>query len=209
MNGNKIVEAPNSKVVPATEFSTLVSAEDVLKAIKADAETYRLQVVKEAEEVKEVAFKEGYESGFKMWAEKLVELENEIDKVHAELQKLIIPVALKAAKKIVGKEIELNDEIIADIVIANLKAVSQHKKITIYVNKRELDALEKNKNRLKEVFENLESLSIRERGDVAAGGCIIETEVGIINAQMDHRWNILEKAFENLIKTNPSAIMGG
>ncbi len=208
MKGDQIVEAPNSKIIPAKEFSTLLSADEVLKNITQDADTYRLQVSKEAEEIKEIAYKEGYENGFSKWAEHIINLEIEINNVHQELQKLVIPVALKAAKKIVGKEIELNEEIITDIVLANLKAVSQHKKITVYVNKRELEALEKNKNRLKDIFENLESLSLRERADVAPGGCIIETEVGIINAQMDHRWTILEKAFERLLKTNPAAIMG-
>ncbi len=206
--GDQIHTAPETKVIPADSFSVLQDASQVLELIKQDAEKYRMQVVKESEQLKEHAEKEGYEEGFKKWAEHLVNLEKEIEKVHQELQQLVIPVALKAAKKIVGKEIELSEDVIVDIVASNLKAVAQHKKVTIFVNKKDLDVLDKNKPRLRDLFESLESLSIRPRDDVASGGCIIETEIGIINAQLEHRWRVLEKAFEGLVKATPEPEKG-
>lgn len=193
--------APETKVIKADDFANLIDAVQVLEHVKKDAEQYRLEVAKECEHIKERAFQEGYEAGMQRWAEHVIALEKEIEAVHKELQQLVIPVALKAAKKIVGREIEASQDTIVDIVAANLKAVASHKKITIYVNKKDFDALDQNKNRIKDLFENLESLSIRERADVQPGGCIIETEGGIINAQLDNRWRVLERAFEALAKS--------
>ena len=208
IHGDRIHHAPKGKIIPAHELATLQNAAEVLEQIKQDSAQYRQQVAKECEEIKENAFREGYEEGFKQWTERLVQFEQQLEALHKEMQQAIIPVALKAAKKMVGREIELSEDTIVDIVASNLKSVAQHKRITIYVNKKELDILEKNKPRLRELFENLESLSIRPRDDVAPGGCIIETEIGIINAQMEHRWRVLEKAFENLIKTSPENLKG-
>lgn len=202
IHGDQIHIAPKTKIVPAESFSKLVEASEVLDHIKKDAERYREEVVQECEKLKDEAERVGYEEGFKKWAEHVVRLEEEIERVHQEVQQLIIPVALKAAKKIVAKELEISETAIVDIVVANLKAVSQHKKITIYVNKDDLDILEKHRPRVKEIFENLESLSIRERADVLPGGCIIETEIGIINGQLEHRWKVLEKAFDALLKAS-------
>lgn len=196
--GDQIHIAPKKKVIRAKDVSTLQEATEVLERMKQDAEKYRLQVAKECEELKENAFKEGYEDGFQKWSEHLADFEKRLEEMRQEFQKMILPIALGAAKKIVGREIELSEETIVDIVSSNLKAVVTHKKITIYVNKKDLEILEKNKPRIRRLFEHLESLSIRPRDDVAPGGCIIETEVGIINAQLDHRWRILEKAFEKL-----------
>jgi type III secretion protein L len=198
ISGNEIHSTPKNKIIPADSYSKLMEAYEVLNSIKEEADKYRLQVSHESEQIKENAFKEGYEAGFQKWAEHLVKLEQEIEEVHQELQQLVIPVALKAAKKIVAREVELSPEVILDIVAGQLKSVATHKKITIYVNKENLDALEKNKPRIKDIFEALESLSIRARADIVPGGCVIETEIGIINAQLDHRWGVLEKAFENL-----------
>lgn len=198
--GDQIRKAPNSKIIPADTYSTLLSAEEVLNKIQTEADKYRNEVVKECESIKENAFKEGYEDGYKKWTEQLALLEKEINKVHGELVKLVIPISLKAAQKIVGREIELNPEAIVDIVTSILKTVATHRKVTIYVNKKELEVLEQHKQELKNIFEKLESFSLREREDIAPGGCVVETEVGIINAQMEQRWKILEKAFEKLDK---------
>lgn len=197
--GDTVHIAPEGKVIPSEEFSTLVSAEEALQRIKDDAEKYRAQVVAECEEIKERARQEGFEVGFKSWAEHIVKLEEEITSIRKELEKTIIPVALKAAKKIVGREMELSEASIVDIVANTLKAVSQHKKIVIYVNKKELEILDKHKQRLKDLFEHLESLSIRERSDIDLGGCVIETEGGIINARMENQWRVLEQAFDVLM----------
>lgn len=200
IKGESVHIAPDTKILPAEAFSTLASGIDVLEQVKKDADAYRLKVTAECEKVKEQAQREGFEEGYKKWAESVARLETEITNVRKEMEKVLVPVALKASKKIVGREIEQSETAIVDIVSNTLKAVSQHKKITIYVNKQDLAALEANRNKLKQLFESLEVLSIRERGDVAPGGCIIETEAGIINAQLENQWRILENAFERLLK---------
>lgn len=200
---NKIV--PNNKIIPADSISLLLDAQEVLKRVKEDAEKYKLEVAHECEKLKEHAQQEGFAEGYQKWAEHIAKIEEEIIKVRQDLEKMLIPVALKAAKKIVGREIELSEDTIVDIVSNTLKAVSQHKKITIYVNKKDLDPLERGRPRLKQIFESLEVLSLRERADVIRGGCIIETEAGIINAQLENQWSALERAFAVLMKPKDSS----
>lgn len=199
IRGDALHVAPQVKVLPAKEYSMLMDAAEVLQNVKDDAEEYKMKVVEEAEKLKIQAQKEGFEEGFKSWAEAVALLETEIEKVRADVEKMLASVALKAAKKIIGREIEVSEDAIVDIVSTSLKAVSQHKKITIYANKKDLAILESNRSRLKELFESLESLSLRERADIDTGGCVIETEGGIINAQLENKWRVLEKAFESLL----------
>lgn len=192
--------SPNTKIIKADAISKLLEAVEVLEKAKKDAEAHIEDANKETVAIKETARKEGYEAGLKEWAEKLVKLEEEIIKVRKDTEKVVIPVALKAAKKILGRELENVDTAIVDIVQTSLKAVAQHKKFTIYVNRKDLDILEANRPALKKVLENPEAFSIRERADIQPGGCIIETEGGIINAQLDNQWRILEQAFEGLLR---------
>lgn len=200
IHGDHVHIAPKTKVVPAEAFSETLTAEEMLSKVREDAAKYVQETTVESEKIKEQAQKEGYEEGFREWAERIAQLEEEIQKVRKDVEKMIVPIAMSAAKKIVGREIELSENAIVDIVSSNLKAVAQHKKIKIYVNKKDLQVLEKQKNQLRQVFETLESLSIIERNDVQPGGCIIETEGGIINAQLENQWRILERAFAQLTK---------
>lgn len=200
IHGDRVHLAPKTKVVAADAFSKMVTAQEMLQKVRQDAELYVKETSKECEKLKEFAQKTGFEEGFKQWAAQITKLEEEIAKVRKDLEKMIVPIALTAAKKIVGREISLSEHTVVDIVANNLKAVSQHRKIKIYVNRKDMAILEANKNRLRQMFEGLESLSIIERADVAPGGSIIETEAGIINAQLENQWNLLEKAFESFIK---------
>lgn len=200
IHGEAIHIAPKVKFIPAFEFSSLLDAKNILEKAKEDAEKYKTTVALECEKIKEEAERQGFNKGFEFWMEHVAKLEQEIITIRANSEKAIIPIALKAAKKIVGKEIELSSDTIVDIVLNYLKAVSTHKKITIYVSKKDLKVVEDNRSRLKAVFESLEALSIRERSDIEPGGCIIETEGGIINAKLENQWSIMENAFKAMIK---------
>ncbi len=205
IRGDAIHIAPKTKVLPAEEFSSLLNGLEMLEFVKADVQEFKINEREEDELLKIQAQKEGFEEGFKAWANALADLEKEIKQVRNDIEQTLAPIALKAAKKIVGREIELSDDTIVDIVSNSLKAVSQHRKVTIYVNKKDLSILEANRPKLRDLFESLESLSLRERADISSGSCIIETEGGIINAQLENQWRILEKAFETMLKHKASA----
>lgn len=202
---------PNSKVIPADVFSKILESQEILDRVKADADRYRKDVMQECEKLKEKARQEGFDEGYKKWIEYVADLEAEIKKVRADTEKVVLPVALKAARKIVGKELEVSKTAILEIVTNTLKSVAQHKKIAVYVNKEDLEVLNENRKKIKEIFENLEALSIGARDDIEPGGCIIETERGIINAQIGSRWKLLEDAFEGMMRqslktTEPEAL---
>ncbi|NGX58371.1 MAG: Yop proteins translocation protein L [Chlamydiae bacterium] len=200
IKGDKVHFAPGTKIIPAELFSELLSSSELLKKVQEDAAEYKLGVVSEAEKLKEAAEQEGFQLGLEQWADHVVKLEEEIGRVQKDMTDTIIPVALKAAKKIIGRELEISEDAVVDIVINNLKAVAHHKKIKIHVNKQDLITMEKNKEKLKKNFEQLETLLIVESEEVKPGGAIIETEGGIINAQLDNLILILEKAFETFMK---------
>jgi type III secretion protein L len=198
ISGAELHKGGPEKIIAAEDYSELMNSKELLVRIQEEAEEYRKQVIAECEVLKSESVKEGFEQGYKEWVEQIAKLEDEITKVREETQKLIMPIALKAARKIVAAEITLEPKSILNIVMQTLKSVAQHKKIVLYVNKADFDVLDANKGKIKELFESLESLSLRERDDVEQGGLIVETEAGIINAQIKDRWINLEAAFNAL-----------
>lgn len=200
ISGKEVRVAPGEKIVPAKEFETLENANEILKTVKAEGFAYRQEVAKESEKIKEQAFQEGFQEGLVSLNKHLFALDEELKILREDIQKKILPLALKAAKKIIGEELRMHPDRIVDIVLTSLKPVTQHRKIVIYVNKADLDMLESAKSKIKSIFEHLENLSIQERGDIEPGGCMIETEAGIINAQLENQWRALEAAFEAFMK---------
>ena len=198
IDGRTVTIAPGMKRLPADGVSSLLTCTELLATVQKDAENYRKNVVSECEQLKMRAEVEGFQAGFDAWTETVAYLEKEVAKVREELQKVVMPVAIKAAKKIVAAELQTNPEVILDIVSSTLKTVAQHKRVILYVSKQDFEFVENSKNRLKPIFEELESLSVREREDIEPGGCVIETEIGIINARLQDRWRTLEAALEHM-----------
>ncbi len=193
--------ASNQKVIPLADFSTLLEANELLEKARLDAEAYRAATEEECIDLREAAKKEGYQEGLEQLNANIIGLDQEKKRLRHEMNKLILPLALKAAKKIVAKELETNPETIVDIVLQALSPVLQNHRITIWVSKTDKEILETEKTRIKEKLEQVESLSIKERDDVAEGGCIIETESGIINASIENQWRAIESAFDKYLKT--------
>jgi type III secretion protein L len=200
LHGQDVTTAPDTKIIPEASFSSLLDAKKLVEEAKNDTEKYRQEVVEECVQLKEQAKKEGFEHGFAEWVKAIASLEAEVAKVKKEMEKTVVPIALKAARKILGRELETSESAIVDIVATSLKGVAQHKKVTVWVNPKELDVIQGQKKKLQGLFENLEVLSVRPRGDVKEGGCVIETEAGIINAQLENQWMILENAFQKLVE---------
>lgn len=201
LSGEAVHPAPGTKVIPAKEFSTLHKAAELLAKVEEEVSLFRKESAEEAEKTKEAAFEEGFQEGLVSLNKHLLLLDRELKELRQEIQKKILPLALKAARKLVGEELRLHPDRIVDIVLTSLKPVTQHKKIVIFVHKNDLEALEKERGKIKKLFEHLESLSIQERGDIEPGGCMIETEAGIINAQLENQWRALESAFELFMKS--------
>ncbi|KPK33726.1 MAG: hypothetical protein AMS24_00140 [Chlamydiae bacterium SM23_39] len=200
LSEKKIALSPGEKIIPKKEFSSLKKANEILLEVKREALKYKKEITKECELLKETAYKKGFDEGLLKLNTHILTLSNEIKNFSEEMKKKILPIALKAAKKILGEELKLYPERILNIVTQSLKPVMQHKQIKIFVNKEDLKILEKHKNKIKKILQQVEIFSIQERDDIEKGGCIIETEAGIINAQLENIWQTLEVAFEEYMK---------
>lgn len=203
ISGKKVALAPGQKIVEPNEYSELHEASDILKTVQMEAVEFKRTVAEECETIKERAFQEGFQEGLKSLNEHILALDRELNAIREDVHKKILPLALKAARKIVGEELKLHPDRIVDIVISALRPVTQHRKIVIYANRSDIAALEEAKPEIKQIFEHLQSFSLQERSDIEPGGCMIETEAGIINAQLENQWRALEMAFASFMKKKP------
>jgi type III secretion protein L len=187
-------------VIPAEQFSQLMEGKEIIEKALDEMKRKQEEVKQECEALKAKAQEEGFQEGLVLLNKHFLDLEEHARKVYREAQSNILKLSLQAAKKIVGKELELHPNTIVDIVLQALAPAKQSHRVTLFVNKQDKEQLEKNKGTIKELLEQLQFLNIQEREDVSPGGCIIETESGIINASLENQWRALEQAFQRYVK---------
>lgn len=188
------------KVLPKETFADLLSAKEVIAKAKEDAEAYREETEKKCAQLEEEAKERGHQEGLQSFNEHILFFESRLKEMETNFQNAVLPLALKAAKKIVGEQFALKPETIVDIVINTLRSVSQNTQIKIIINPEDRKYIEEKKDDIRARIDHLDTLLIEERDSVHPGGCIIETESGIINATLENQWRAIEAAFETFNK---------
>jgi type III secretion protein L len=184
------------KIVHKDDFTTLALAQQIEQKAKENADNLLQETEKKCEELKEAAQKEGFQKGLEQLSENILGLDQEKKRLLHEMNKLILPLALKVAKKIVAKELETHPDTIVEIVMQALSAVLHNHRVTIWVSKADKEIVDAHKARLKEKLDQVESLSIKERGDITPGGCIIESETGVVNAELENQFRAIEATLD-------------
>ena len=131
---------------------------------------------------------------------KTLNLYNSPEWFFRDAESMIVSLAMEAAKKIVGKQLEIEPSTLIDMIGNSIRPVASHKNITIYVSKKDFSIIYKHKKQVADYFEKLESFAIQEKVDLEPTSCVIETESGIINVHLPTMWAALENAFKKLVE---------
>lgn len=191
--------SPGKRVLSPEEYSEMLSTQDLMKKMHEELARKKQEDAETTAAQKKAAEELGFKEGLQRWADQLVQFEKSLQALKDEMEKNIVPVAIKAAEKIVGKKMAEEPAVFIDIVKQSLKAVAQHRRFTLYVSPQELSLFEASKPALRQMLEHAESLTIVPRDDIPVGGCTIETESGIINVNLEELWKALEAAFQQLV----------
>ncbi len=199
MNPGKIIKsvAPNPSsggtitkrhIVDARAEARLIiaAAEDDAAAIREQAESF-------ARESRETAYREGSETALSEWNTLLLETRERRDQALASVERDLLRLAVKIAEKILGRELKSDRKAIIDIVANALRQARRNEMITVRVNPADLPVIEEHGQRLERAGRE-QFLDIVPDPQVAKGGCVIESESGAIDAQLETQLRVLERA---------------
>lgn len=191
-------------------------ARSLLDDAREDAEVFRNQALKEAEDIRGLAQKEGYENGLRE-----AQKENEADRQmtleqcqqiieEARRTKLKIlesstadmaRLAIAVAKRVISAELRTNPQIIIGVIREAIDLLDQPGNFHVYVNPEEiepaLDSLAREEMSEMEKQDLANALVADAR--VGIGGCVIESDQGMVDAQLDTRIAKVEQALQDVI----------
>lgn len=196
----KDIHTSKKKIIPAKDFSQLIHANEIIEKAKEEAKKIIDETMINCEEIKAQAKQEGFEEGLIQFNQHILYLEDKIKALRHEVQKAMLPLVLKAAKRIIGEELELNPQSVVHVVMQAIKSVTQCRHVKLFVNKEDLESLEAEKPKIKALFEHLDTFQIEVSPEVSKGGLIIETEKGILNATLEQQFGALKRAMESHLK---------
>jgi len=134
-------------------------------------------------------------------AKYLKQLEDTKKTMINDLEHILLRFCVELTKKIVSCELETNKEIITATIKRALAKIAERENILIRVSPGDMETASGNKDFLSSVTERLENVRIEEDARISKGGCIIESNSGVVDArlgvQLEEIEELVEKAWES------------
>lgn len=199
MNAN-VIKVRGSNGAPAVSRITKEAHEASLEAkeILARAHEQASQVLEDAEREKEKMLAEstarGYAAGLDQWNEALAEAWKRRDEFLARNEVELVKLAIAVAKKVIGRSVELDHGVVLNTAGEVLRSVRSERRVTMKVNPSEEATVREQAVFLKTLGAKTGELVIVGNPSVEAGGCIVESDLGIIDAQISTQLTSIENA---------------
>ena len=180
-------------IIRGEVYSASAKARELLQKAQKEAES----IIRKAEETAETQRKSGYDTGYQEGLAQTTEL---LMKARLEQEQFLkngnrdlMDLAFKIAEKIIGKQLEIDPDTIISIVKQAMQTVRQTKQLTIRVHPDDAKRLKANEEELQEALGRQRILDVVEDKKVQPGGCIIESEIGTVEAQLTTQLERLKK----------------
>lgn len=159
---------------------------------------------KDAESIKDVARKEGYQEGIALAQKDLDDLKSKFaeffnykDEVYAKVSECIMDIAVEISGKILNKEVEADKEYIIPIIRNVVEEVNKtENKITLKVMPKDVEIV---REKISDIFSGNyfeAKITVVPDNTIKDGGVIVETSNGLIDASIETQLAIIEKALK-------------
>ena len=186
-------------LIPRRVLEGMSQAKSILNESRKEASEIRKrahEILEEAklvrEEERKRGYEEGHEEGLAEWSQKILEAGSAYEKILKDAEPQMIQMIMNIAEKVIGRAVEQGA--ILDVI---RKAVSEAtgKKITVRVHPSDLVFVKKREKEMMNIVDQNESLTFREDESVSVGGCIVETELGTVDARLELQLTAIRKVF--------------
>lgn len=193
LEGDSTPAAIGGGVVKRHLVDARAEARRLLSEAQSEAERLHREALDGAQGIRDAAYREGYENSLADLNQHLLEARERRDKALIEVERDVLRLAVRLTEKIIGREIARDEGAIADIVGTALRQARRDEALTVRVNPADLPATQTHRDRI-DPTGRARFLDFVTDPQVKRGGCLIESESGTIDAQLDTQLRALERA---------------
>ena len=156
------------------------------KRVLEDAKAKRVKSVKKG-------YAEGESKGLAQVTEKLIQLQRLREQFYEQAEPEVIRLVTTIAEKVIGQIVEENPKLIRSVVKKALER-SLGDRIVVRVNPEDYKVVTAQDSEFRDVIDRTKRITFRQDDTIAKGGCVVETEVGTIDAQIETQLRAIRKA---------------
>lgn len=190
--------APTSKILKKEEHAFILEGQRILDAARHEAELIRQQAELQAEAKRQEGFQKGQEEGKAKIAEHIVECMGQSAAYFSKVEGVMVDLVMRAVRQVMG---DMNQrEVIEGIVRRALESTRNENHVTVRVSPSQADWIKSRMNAIMQTFPKIQFLDVQPDQRLAENGCILETEIGVVDATLETQLKAIEKALIRAMK---------
>ena len=188
---------PSARVIPAADYAIWQEATAVIEGAEAEAAAIRASAQAAHEQERQRGYQEGLESARLEAAEQMIANVSSTIDYYEKVEGRMTELVLQAMRRIVA---DYNDrERVTTVVRGALSAVRNQKQVTLRVAPDKVDLLKQSTDELLASFPGIGYVDIVGDGRLNGDACIVETEIGIVEASMESQITAMGRAFTRVL----------
>ncbi|EKA3120225.1 HrpE/YscL family type III secretion apparatus protein [Vibrio alginolyticus] len=184
--------APGLKVLKAKDYASYLDSQHLVEAANSKAES----IIANAQQAYETEKQRGYQDGLAQAkienAQTMVETLARCNDYYQQVEEKMTGVVLEAVRKIIDTFDDVDTTV--SVVREALQLVSNQKQVILHVHPEQVVEVREKVAGVLSDFPEVGYVDVVADARLKNGGCILETEVGIIDASIDGQQHALKQA---------------
>ncbi|MGE5415971.1 MAG: FliH/SctL family protein [Acidobacteriota bacterium] len=179
----------------------------IISDAREEAQELHNAALEEINNFREQSISQGYQEGWQRAVQEneetrtraIAESERMIDEALKERlsilnssEETMVRLVMAISRKIIEKEVEQNPDIIVNLVRNALDLLSDAETVKVLVSPRDFEILVQEKVNLTTPGQGTSTVNLQSDPRVAAGGCVVESDMGLVDARLETRISNIE-----------------
>lgn len=188
---------PSRKIIRFAEVAALNDAQRMLAAANAQAEAIVSQAHAAFEAERQRGYEEGVEEAKLEQAEQMIENVSRTIDYFGKVESRMVELVMQALRKIIS---DFSDEERVLMTVKNvLSVVRNQKQMTLRLNPNQVDMVKARVNDLLANYPGVGYLDIVADSRLKPDSCILESDIGLVEASMEGQLDALKNAFTKVL----------
>jgi flagellar assembly protein FliH len=120
-------------------------------------------------------------------------------KIQMDYRNWLVQTSIRLARQIVQQELRMSPEVVADTVGDLLAEAEESSTMTVYLNPQDIEFIEKRADL--DLKANGKHFTVKSDRNLERGGCRLESDIQLLDASIETRFNNLEKLLRSSLDT--------
>lgn len=178
----------------AVRAAAVREAEAIVERAHREAEALLASALAEAAVARSSAAAQGYADGMATWTREILAAARRERERGERSRDDLVRLALRVARKILGREIETDAATVGDLVLQALRGLQRDGQIRVHLRPEDFERIQAQRGRIAAALGSNVELEFVHDSAIEMGGCRVETPFGIVDATLETQLRVLEEA---------------